>query len=143
MGCTNNKLLILLSKEIREYLFTKGIITTVEKLPGALNKETDFQYWTVKDSSQLNLNSAIIQKTSKVLGTPDRTFCFQSFSSSSKLFFMETRPTYQSQRKILLIKTRIIHLLAWKGSVKIFFGRYLRGISLSYQICQKGRHKFP
>ena len=79
LECTNNKVLILLSIEIREYLLTKGIIITVEYLPGALKKETNFQYWTVKDSRKLKLNPAVIHKTCNVLGTPDRTFCFQSF----------------------------------------------------------------
>ena len=59
MGGTQNKLLTLLSKEIWQYLITKGVTITTKYLPGSLNKEMDSQ--SVKDSRKWKLNLGIFQ----------------------------------------------------------------------------------
>ena len=125
--------LILLSKEIREYLLTKRIIITVEYLPGALNKETDFQALTVKDSSQLRLNPAVIHKICKVLGTPDIELFVSRVSRQVPNYFSWKLDPHinPNQKKYCLIETRNMQLLAWTVSGKTFFGRYLRRICLS------------
>ena len=47
MKGTQGKVFSTLSKEIWNYLLDKGILLTAEYLPGALNKEADFQSQTV------------------------------------------------------------------------------------------------
>ena len=100
--------LILLSMEIREYLLTKRIIITVEYLPGALNKEADFQALTVKDSSQLRLNPAVIHKICKVLGTPDiELFVSRVSRQVPNYFSWKLDPHINSnQKKILLDRNK-------------------------------------
>ena len=71
MGGTQNQLLVQISKEIWEYLMDKGITITAEYLPGALNKETNMQSLTVKDSSEWKLNPVVFQNLYKFWWTSD------------------------------------------------------------------------
>ena len=43
VGETQNKVFCQLGKEIWDYLIKNGIIITADYLPGAMNKEADFQ----------------------------------------------------------------------------------------------------
>ena len=96
MGGT--QLLVLISKEIWEYLLEKGTTITAEYLPGALNKEAGMQSQTVKDSSKWKLNAVVFQNLCKSSWTPDiDLFRFQSFPSSSSLCLLETRSIQQRQ----------------------------------------------
>ena len=52
MGCTRNKLMIVLSKEIWDYLLRKEIRITSEYFPGLLNVEADTQCRTVRDAGE-------------------------------------------------------------------------------------------
>ena len=59
---TQNKVLSTLSKEMWYYFLNKGIMIISEYLPGALNKEVDFQLRTVKDASEWKLSQVVFQK---------------------------------------------------------------------------------
>ena len=61
MKGTQGKVFSTLSKEIWNYLLDEGILLTAEYLPGALNKEADFQSQTV-DACWWKLNQALFQK---------------------------------------------------------------------------------
>ena len=61
IGVTQNKVLSDLSKEIWDYLLAKRITITTEYLPGALNKETNFQLRVVRDSSKWKLDYKFFQ----------------------------------------------------------------------------------
>ena len=52
MGGTHSKVLSDISKEIWDYLLSKGITITVEHLPGVLNQEADLQSQLKGDSSE-------------------------------------------------------------------------------------------
>ena len=60
-GGTHNKVLSDISKKIWDYSLSKGIIITAEYLPGALNKEADFQPRAVTDSSKWKLDCKVFQ----------------------------------------------------------------------------------
>ena len=60
-GGTHNKVLSDINKEIWDYLLAKGITITAEYLPGALNKEADFQSRAVRDSSEWKLYLKVFQ----------------------------------------------------------------------------------
>ena len=59
---TQNKVLSTLSKEMWYYFLNKGIMIISEYLPGALNKEVDFQLRTVKDANEWKLSQVVFQK---------------------------------------------------------------------------------
>ena len=70
-GGTHNKVLSDISKKIWDYSLSKGIIITAEYLPGALNKEADFQPRAVTDSSKWKLDCKVFQKICRRWELPD------------------------------------------------------------------------
>ena len=65
IGGTHNKVLSDISKEIWDYLLTKGITITVEHLPGVLNQEADLQSRLKGDSSEWKLKPNVFQALRK------------------------------------------------------------------------------
>ena len=70
MGETHNKVLSDISKEIWDYLLSKGITITVEHLPGVLNQEADLQSRLKGDSSEWKLKPNVFQALCKRTWTP-------------------------------------------------------------------------
>ena len=70
-GGTHNKVLSDISKEIWDYLLAKGITITAEYLPGALNKEADFQSRAVRDSREWKLDPKVFQTICRKWELPD------------------------------------------------------------------------
>ena len=65
IGGTRNKVLSDISKEIWDYLLSKGIAITVEHRPGVLNQEADLQSRLKGDSSEWKLKPNVFQALCK------------------------------------------------------------------------------
>jgi len=70
MGGTQNKVMIDLSRKIWEYLISKGIMITVEYLPGKLNVSADWESRNVQDSSEWRLDHRVFNRICQAFGTP-------------------------------------------------------------------------
>ena len=62
-GVTQNKEMIAISKEIWEFVLSKGIMITTEYLSGRLNVSADWASRNFQDSSKWLLSPRVFQKT--------------------------------------------------------------------------------
>ena len=62
-GFTQNKEMIAISKEIWEFVLSKGIMITAEYLSGRLNVSADWASRNFQDSSKWLLSPRVFQKT--------------------------------------------------------------------------------
>ena len=97
---THNKVLSDISKEIWDYLLSKGITITVEHLPGVLNQEADLV--SIKGGfnrmeAKTECFSSIVQKK---VDPRHRSLCVAVVKPGPMLLFLETRPLQQGQRCI-------------------------------------------
>ena len=71
MGGTNNHILVKLTKQIWDFLISRGIILTAEHLPSHLNVEADYESRHVSDSSEWKLNRSVFRQVCSHLGSPE------------------------------------------------------------------------
>ena len=87
MGGTNNQELVRISKQIWNYLISKGITLTAEHLPGILNKEADFESRNVRDCSEWKLDRVVFQRLCQILGSPEIDLFASRVSKQLKKYF--------------------------------------------------------
>ena len=99
MGGTNNQELVRISKQIWNYLISRGITLTAEHLPGILNKEADFESRNVKGLQRVETKQADISTTLSDIREPrDRSFCFKGVETTKEILCLENRPLQFRER---------------------------------------------
>ena len=107
---TQNKVLSDLSKEIWDYLLAKRITITTEYLPGALNKETNFQLRVVRDSSKWKLDYKFFQTICRRWELPDIDLFASRISHQVPTYIS---PTYMSWKLDPFSKGRDVFQITW------------------------------
>ena len=110
VGVTQNKVLSDLSKEIWDYLLAKRITITTEYLPGALNKETNFQLRVVRDSSKWKLDYKVFQTICRRWKLPDIDLFASRISHQVPTYIS---PTYMSWKLDPFSKGRDVFQITW------------------------------
>ena len=110
MGGTHNKVLSDESKEIWCYLLAKGITITAEYLPGALNKEANFQSRALRDSSEWKLDYKVFQTMCRRRELPDIDLFASRISHQVPTYIS---PTYMSWKLDPFSKGRDVFQITW------------------------------
>ena len=110
IGVTQNKVLSDLIKEIWDYLLAKGITITAEYLPGALNKEANFQLQALRDSSKWKLDYKAFQTLCRRRELPDIDLFASRISHQVPTYIS---PTYMSWKLDPFSKGRDGFQITW------------------------------
>ena len=104
MGGTHSQKLLILTKEIWNFLIDRQIMITAEYLPSALNIRADWESRNVQDSSEWKLNQSVFKRITQKMGTPDMDL-FASRLSHQIPAYMSWKPDPGAKHQMHCYKT--------------------------------------